>query len=62
MTRKDYIKIAEVLRNKLGYILKGYGEYGGKTIVNDVINGFMDMLQADNPRFDRETFINYINK
>ena len=42
MTRKDYEKIAEVLR---------VGQAGAK-----LVNSFAHMLKADNPRFDTERF------
>ena len=45
MTRKDYEKIAEVL-----------GEASPYTVRYVLVERFIQMLQADNPRFDSERF------
>lgn len=48
MTKKDYIKIAELLREK----------------ANDnipLIMGFAEILQEDNPRFDKGLFLDVCN-
>ncbi len=44
MTKQDYEKIAEVLKN--------YSWIGKHRLVNS----FVEMLKADNPRFDAERF------
>ena len=59
MTKKDYIKIANVFKavkpeEKMEVIDMDY--------FNSIVSLFMDMLESDNPRFNRETFINYINQ
>lgn len=54
MTKKDYIKIADLLKeNKRLFAPSTYKTF---------INRFADMLELDNPSFNRETFINYTNK
>jgi hypothetical protein len=44
MTRKDYVKIAEILRNEQAD--------------NNLIDSFCKMLKADNERFNTSRFIN----
>lgn len=56
MTRKDYIKIAEVLRK----INEEWQTY--HMDIETIINAFCDMLEADNRSFDRDKFIKYITK
>jgi hypothetical protein len=55
MTKKDYIKIADILK-----AIKSNGLMGGQTQdwANDM---FADMLQTDNEAFNRTKFIEYIN-
>ncbi|MGH9968105.1 MAG: hypothetical protein ACREBG_09775 [Pyrinomonadaceae bacterium] len=54
MTRKDYIAIAEGLRNAVDY-------HGATREVEDVImtaaESIASAMQVDNPRFDREHFL-----
>ena len=58
MNKKDYIKIADTLRE----IIKGLDFTTSQTYIQiKVIEPFCDMLEADNPKFNRDTFINYIN-
>ena len=47
MTQKDYIKIAEALKEILRH---------GEQCNSDLVSEFADMLQKDNPRFKREIF------
>ena len=49
MTQKDYIKIAEVLRESLRQMYQG-------DLLLPTIERFVNMLEVDNPRFNRETF------
>lgn len=44
MTRKDYVKIAEILRNEQAD--------------SNIIDSFAKMLKADNERFNTSRFIN----
>jgi len=48
MTRKDYIKIAKIISEAWVY-----SQHFRASIAND----FADMLEADNPNFDREKFL-----
>ena len=43
MTKKDYIKIAELFRNN--------------TEIVTMLYALMDIFEDDNPRFNRETFL-----
>lgn len=47
MSRKDYVKIAEVIKWQLL-------PHKDKVVL---AHSFADMLQADNPNFKRETFL-----
>lgn len=56
MTKKDYIKIANVLKNLGGF----------KIVVNPcqldmIIEQFCYMLADDNSKFDSDKFIKYVN-
>jgi len=48
MTRKDYVKIADILANQ--------------NATKSMIEEFMSMLKCDNYRFDKERFQDYIAK
>lgn len=55
MTRKDYEKVAEIVRvAKTRYNSNTIGIDGP---VKFFETGFTDMFAADNPQFDREKFI-----
>lgn len=66
MTKKDYIKIADTINNlrmwKSERVTLPANIKANVVIVGDVVDAFCDMLEADNPKFNREKFINYINK
>jgi hypothetical protein len=49
MTRKDYALIAKLLKNA--------NEDNYDNALTPLIKWFADDLQADNPRFNRETFL-----
>jgi hypothetical protein len=51
MTKKDYILIAKEIKKHKNTNLSP----------ELVINMFITIFQKDNPRFDKEKFINYIN-
>lgn len=53
MTRKDYIKIVEVLRIALKH---------GCQCNSDLVSEFSDMLEKNNPRFDRKKFFKAVFK
>tara|TARA_R100001126_G_C4709089_1_gene93881 strand:+ start:34 stop:213 length:180 start_codon:yes stop_codon:yes gene_type:complete len=56
MTRKDYIKIANVL--KTANDNRDY--YAIEDVFNILIDDMCEVLKADNNRFDKNKFINYI--
>ena len=49
MTRKDYVATAEILSSFKELI-------GDEFTFHDLVNDFGSMFEADNPRFDFETF------
>lgn len=54
MTKKDYIAIAEVLR-ELGNA--GVRSFDSAEDCIAIAHAFADILQRDNPRFDRARFV-----
>ena len=52
MTRKDYVKIAEVLRSAN----ETHGKHGHWHVVHEIEQKLANVLAEDNPRFDRERF------
>ena len=66
MSRKDYIKLAEMVKNsKIESNLLGYTEEEKKGINNFVdtvlVNNLINVLEADNPNFSRGRFLIAIN-
>lgn len=59
MTRKDYIKFADGLK-QLKQDVKG--NYIAEAHLQDFINDTMDMFYLDNKRFDSILFTNYMNQ
>jgi hypothetical protein len=60
MTKKDYIRIANVFRNLI--IDDGDIEPAMDYLKNRVIPKLMDTLEDENDLFNREKFINFIYK
>lgn len=63
MSRKDYVAVAEVLRETLATIREdesnGLGEnIEPDAVVMNVAYGLARVYEADNPNFDRDRFIN----
>lgn len=61
MTKKDYIAIADAIKQSIietEFIANGE-EYIDPNIL---IENITQAMEKNNPRFDRERFINYINK
>ena len=54
MTRKDYVMIADILRNNREDFIEGED---GFTVIEIIANQMASALQADNPRFDRARFL-----
>tara|TARA_R110001606_G_scaffold381033_1_gene541913 strand:- start:358 stop:537 length:180 start_codon:yes stop_codon:yes gene_type:complete len=59
MTKKDYIKFADGLK-QLKQDVKG--NYIAEAHLQDFINDTMDMFYLDNKRFDSTLFTNYMNQ
>jgi hypothetical protein len=58
MTKKDYIKFAELIQTTHKRITATEARpYNSRYAVNEITNGLADILAADNPRFDRGRFI-----
>jgi hypothetical protein len=55
MSKKDYEALAAVL--KAAWDEWQYSHDGARA-VQDIATGIADKLQADNPRFDRQRFLN----
>ena len=53
MTRKDYQAVAEIIST----LADKYQFDEGKDIIAEVALDLADMMQDDNPRFNRETFL-----
>ena len=59
MSRKDYIKIADILKTYMdGY--EGTPEF--QWLIRALMKDFSNMLGEDNPRFDEKRFEDYIEK
>jgi len=56
MTRKDYIKIAQWIRQ-----YKIVELTDRRWPEHEAIYGLMDILEKDNPAFDEDRFMRYIN-
>lgn len=50
MTRKDYVKVSDILRS--------YQDEISQTVFEDLIMDFADFFQADNDNFSSEKFEN----
>jgi hypothetical protein len=53
MTRKDYQAIAEVIST----LADKYQFDDGRYIVSEIASDLAEVLQNDNPRFDRQRFL-----
>jgi len=58
MTRKDYIKIADILKD--AKLLFGDEDIVMDRCINRLITDFCKMLAADNDRFKESKFLQYI--
>lgn len=57
MTKKDYIKIALAI----AYAQSRSGSKNSNNVdLKTLVHTFADMLANDNPRFDRNRFIDYV--
>lgn len=57
MTRKDYILIAKGIKESLEYYDLKELDY---SFITTVIDELSNILYLDNPRFNKDLFINYI--
>ena len=59
MTRKDYIKVAEILKeaknNPNNWKLRN------EDVIKNLVDEFSIMFKLDNHRFDKVKFVDYIN-
>jgi len=55
MTRKDYVATAEILNN---YLVRNNSETHPQLVAefDELVEDFIKMFEADNPRFDAERF------
>ena len=53
MTRKDYVKVAEILSN---YFATSVFDEQGEILFADLVDEFSLMFETDNERFDADRF------
>lgn len=53
MTRKDYVKTAEILNGAI---------FGTFETTAELVDAFAEMFASDNPNFDRDRFVYAVNK
>lgn len=56
MTKKDYVRIASVLRGLIAGCRATDQSDGSKLMWFSTVDAMAGMLAADNPRFDRDKF------
>lgn len=61
MTKKDYIKIANVFKRAINTARLSDDRRIMDLTIRALIESFGDMFKADNYRFDNDRFIDYIN-
>jgi hypothetical protein len=52
MTRKDYVKTAQILNN--------YADDIDFLVLQEIADGFAEMFEADNPNFNYQKFIDAV--
>tara|TARA_Y100000310_G_scaffold336887_1_gene422580 strand:+ start:966 stop:1163 length:198 start_codon:yes stop_codon:yes gene_type:complete len=58
MTRKDYIKIAEIIKDEYQHEVARCGaDVPTWSVVESIADQLAAYMAADNPRFDREKFV-----
>ena len=60
MTRKDYIKLADLLGAAYAHVEQMEANVG-KEAIHLIQTGIEDICRQDNPRFDRDRFQDAIN-
>ena len=61
MTRKDYIKTADLLSRKL-LAVETWHNIEAYSLALAFVEDFINLFSEDNPRFDRNKFVAYIDK
>ena len=62
MTRKDYVRIADAVKENIMYNPANPKDISALICLEDLIQSLCNMLKIDNPRFDAKRFKEYINK
>lgn len=60
MTKKDYILIANVLKNKYEEVMK-WDNFEARSLTLAYIEDFAKMLKQDNTKFNKDKFYKFIN-
>ena len=64
MTKKDYIKSATIVKNKLTEAKSTYHPKSGsqrlyeENVAVELEEAFIELFRGDNPRFNKERFLN----
>jgi hypothetical protein len=61
MTRKDYIKIATIFRDYQDKLIIKKSKVKQQMLLNIIID-FDSMLSSDNPQFNEDKFLSFINR
>ena len=61
MTRKDYVKIAEVIRNEVDNLNKWNKEATAKDVILGIADGLSSVFREDNINYDRNRFMDACN-
>jgi len=57
MTKKHFIKIAEILKNQRTFIENVNSEGFEKRVINSIETELIEIFTSENPRFDIDKFI-----
>jgi len=57
MTKKHFIKIAEILKNQRAFIENVNSEGFEKRVINSIETELIEIFTSENPRFDIDKFI-----
>lgn len=61
MTKKDYVRIADILGKKLSEV-STWSNVEAQSLSIAYIEDFTSMLESENKKFDKKRFIDYINQ
>ena len=59
MTKKDYIKVAEILKEAKN--ITNNWKLRNEDVIKNLVDEFSIMFKLDNRRFDKVKFVDYIN-